>query len=112
MTSLINGLLRFAFDHDVGYVLTRDLQPTTPSMADCESRIIVINLDWHNPKELPLMIAHEIGHVLNDDSGVLYYATPASHSNIEDNADNAGLRILLPIYFKNFYSCENLEDIN
>lgn len=103
MDDLITWLLNFAWNRGIGYTLTRELSPTTPSCALPQSNQIIINLNWHKEKELPFQIAHEIGHCLNHDVGACYY-TSSSKSKVEHQANLAALRILL-------YYCD-LNDID
>ena len=75
MDNLIAWLLNFAWDHGIGYVLTRELSPATPSCVSPVENTIIINMNWRNQKELPFQIAHEIAHCLNHDVGICYYTT-------------------------------------
>lgn len=73
MDDVINYLLNFAMKNKIGFVWTSLLASYTSSAADCKNRKIVINGNWHNKKELPFIIAHEISHILNKDMGILYF---------------------------------------
>ena len=95
MDDAINYLLNFAMKQKIGFVWTNLLGPTVPSAADCEERKILINGNWHNQKELPFVIAHEIAHVLNKDMGVLYFTSSSSKSQIESNANAGAVKILV-----------------
>lgn len=95
MDEVIEYLLNFALSKGYGFILTDKLKPTTPSCANQQQNKIVINTNWTNKNELPFQIAHEIGHMLNGDEGVLYYSSYASHSKIETNADNKAIDLLL-----------------
>ena len=101
MDDAINYLLNFAMNHNIGFVWTDLLEPDTSSAADCKERKIVINGNWHNKKELPFVIAHEIAHVLNKDMGVLYFTSSNSKSQIESNANAGAIKILVDY-------CDNL----
>lgn len=95
MDTLITYLLNFAFDNGIGIKWVNTLGPYTPSAANNLTKTIVINGKWHNQKELPFQIAHEIGHILNNDEGVLYYSTSSSESKIESNANATAINILI-----------------
>jgi Zn-dependent peptidase ImmA (M78 family) len=95
MDDAINYLLNFAMKQKIGFVWTNLLAPDTPSAADCKEREIVINANWHNQKELPFVIAHEIAHVLNKDMGILYFTSSSSKSQIESNANAGAIKILV-----------------
>lgn len=112
MNSLTNDLLNYAFDHGITYILTRKLEPLTPSIADPLNNLVIINMNWCHPRELPRLISHEIGHVLNHDSGILYFASPTAHSKIEVAADVTGLKILLPMYYNKYFDTIDSHNIN
>ncbi|WP_461240787.1 ImmA/IrrE family metallo-endopeptidase [Paucilactobacillus sp. N302-9] len=95
MDSIITYLLNFAYDNRIGYVWEDRLSSDTPSAANNNTKTIVINAKWHNQKELPFQIAHEIGHILNNDEGVLYYSSSSSESKIESNANATAINILI-----------------
>lgn len=95
MDDVINYLLNFAMKNKIGFVWTDLLTPYTSSAADCKNREIVINGNWHNKKELPFMIAHEIAHILNKDMGILYFTSNSSKSHIESNANAGAINILV-----------------
>lgn len=64
MNNLIQWLINFSYDHGIGIEATRKLDPDTPSQSDVANRVIVINMNWYNPVEIPFIYAHEISHVL------------------------------------------------
>ncbi len=85
------------------------LSPFTPSACNPHTRRIAINMNWYNKGELPFQVAHEIGHVLNeDDACILYYSTDVSKSKIEHAANSTALDLLIPIYFRD---CD-FENVN
>lgn len=94
MKEVIEYLLNFAFSKGFGFILTDKLKPSTPSCANPKQNKIIINLNWHNQKELPFQVAHEIGHMLNGDEGILYYSSYSSHSKIERSADDKAIDLL------------------
>lgn len=91
-------LLQYAFDRNIGYTLTLQLNPFTPSLALPEDNRMIINLNWHNHNEIPFSLAHEIGHVVNGDVGRLYYAPGSFGQRFERQANLTALQIILPIY--------------
>lgn len=46
-------LLNYAWDKKIGYELTRELTPDSPSAAYPEEKLVIINMNWPNEKELP-----------------------------------------------------------
>ncbi|KAA9369464.1 MULTISPECIES: hypothetical protein [Lactobacillus] len=101
----INYLANYAIDHDIGVCLTSDLSPFIPSSSSVALRSVVINLNADN---VPLQFAHELGHVLNEDDGVLYFTTSTNGSSAESNATKTGIKLLLDYYFREV----PIEEIN
>lgn len=62
-------------------------------------RTVIMNRKWRNKKEIPFQIAHEMSHILNDDSGILYYTTSANMTKAEGGANAKALEILSTYYF-------------
>ncbi|WP_404411660.1 ImmA/IrrE family metallo-endopeptidase [Lactiplantibacillus xiangfangensis] len=91
-------LLQHAYDHDIGYTLTRKLDSRTPSFAQCEKRRMFINMNWYNHDEIPFSIAHEMGHIENGDVGELYYSPGSFKSKYERAANLKALEMIFPIY--------------
>ena len=94
MDEVIEYLLNFALKHGFSFVLTDKLKSSTPSCADPSHNKIIINTNWQNKNELPFQIAHEIGHMINNDKGILYYTSFASHSKIEHSANVKAIELL------------------
>lgn len=94
MKEVIEYLLNFAFSKGFGFILTDKLKPNTPSCANPKKNKIIINMNWHDKNELPFQIAHEIGHMLNGDEGILYYSSYSSRSKIERSADDKAIDLL------------------
>lgn len=95
---LFNQVLDYARRHGVGFILTKELQPDTPSASDPAKSLVVINMCWRDQNQLPYVAAHEIGHCLDgDDSSILYFTTTANHSKYEYHANKKAFEILLPL---------------
>lgn len=107
MNEYLKAVLNWGFEQGVGYQLCYRLSPVTPSGSNPKSKTVVINMNWHDPAQLPYQAAHEIGHVLNQDSGSLYMFTP-SKVRYEGEANKRAIDILVPIYFEDVYP----EDAN
>ena len=100
MNELMEWLANYAFEHGIGYILTNQLAPDTPSSSDGAHRLVIINMNWKFPKESPFSFAHEIGHVLNGDQGKNYFNANSLDLKTEYQANLTGIKIL-----KDF--CEN-----
>ena len=68
VSDLIKWLYSYAFDHKIG-VLQITTAKEYSSLADKNKRTIVINNNWKNKKELPFIIGHEIGHIMEGNPG-------------------------------------------
>lgn len=66
-------------------------------MCDPESKSILLNSIWHNPREMAFQCAHELSHLLNDDEAPAYYATISTGS--EGSANHSAVDLLVPMYF-------------
>lgn len=91
---LMTYLLNYAMAHDIGYDLVPCGKDFT-SKALPESRRIIINTDWANQDEIPFITAHEIGHIMNGDTGVRYYDSGTINSKSEYHANIYGIKLLL-----------------
>ena len=104
LSDMLSGLLDFAWDHNIGIVLSRDLDPYTPSSANPQNRMILINMNWHNQKSIPFQVAHEMAHVLNGDPGVLYFNNDETNKSqnyrykFEYIANVGAINIIIPAY--------------
>ncbi|NVO88908.1 ImmA/IrrE family metallo-endopeptidase [Lactobacillus rhamnosus] len=94
----LNEVLKYAVNHDVKYTLAYLLSPITPSTSNPKNRRIVINMNFHDQGQLAYQAAHEVRHVINEDSGRLYLFS-ASKNSIEGAANKGAIDILVPIYF-------------
>ncbi|WP_251547917.1 ImmA/IrrE family metallo-endopeptidase [Limosilactobacillus caecicola] len=100
MNDLMEWLTNYAFDHDVGVILTRKLARDTPSISDGDHRLVIINMNWLHPHEVPFSFAHEIGHVLNGDKGIHEYSASSVGVKEEYQANLTGIKLLVD-YTKN-----------
>ena len=58
-----------------------------------------MNVNWHNQREIPFQLAHEITHIQNGDDECItfYHATFSSKEMIEREANIGAIKLLLPI---------------
>ncbi|KRM98570.1 hypothetical protein FC24_GL001164 [Loigolactobacillus rennini DSM 20253] len=108
LPEIITYLLNLALANHINIEATRALSSETPSLVIADQHKIIINLNWHNQKELPFQIAHEISHLLNHDDGVLYYTAFSFKSKIEAAANSTAIELLAEYYCDNFI----VNDIN
>ena len=107
MNIYIKRLMQYAWDHGISCILTDKLDAYTPSSAKPENNIVLINLKWHNPSEIAFQMAHELGHVINHDEGILYFSSFSNKSKYERMANLEALKILI---MENFGIPKRLED--
>lgn len=94
MNEVIRWLVNFAYDHKIGVTLDNlHFDQEVPSCMFGNS--IIINMNWENQDELPFITAHEIGHVLNEDQGPLYYCSASAHNKIEAAANEKAIDLML-----------------
>lgn len=67
MNDLIWYLFNFALDHNISYELQK-LPPYFESRALPQENFIIINTNWHRTNEIPFIVGHEIGHIMNHDN--------------------------------------------
>lgn len=92
VNDLIQYLFNFAFDHNIG-VLLLSTSKEYNSLADKTKKTIIINTNWKNQNEIPFIIGHEIGHLM-DGEPCLSYFCGTSLSSKERTADLFSLNII------------------
>lgn len=105
-------------DHNLGVILSRLDDRHFRSRYLPQKKLIIVNTNWWNPPEVPFMAAHELGHCINGDTGVMYYAHDydwqehdAFNRNDdafkEDQADLYGLNLIWDYASSQVYTCED-----
>ena len=92
----VTRLLNYAYEHNVGFALTGDVEPDQPSAAYPSRRFIIVNTQWRDHQQLPYTIAHEIGHVINGDPDVAYFHP--SRNSMEGEANRFAVRLLHSLF--------------
>lgn len=107
INDIMASLMNTAMDRGYGVIVENKFSKQTPSAVNPQTKIIVVNGNWHDQDQLPFQLAHEIGHLINkDDSNCLYFS-PSKHG-IEGRANRQAIKLLLP-----YYTDERpLEDFN
>ena len=92
MEDLVKYLLKYAFDHGISCALIRREQ-SYQSVALPDKKLIVINQNSKNKFELPFIIGHEIGHIMNGNvNGAFYCGKPVNSE--ERKADLYSLNLI------------------
>ena len=69
--------------------------PDFPSISFHKANKMYINLNWKNQWEIPFIIGHEMGHLVNGDIGTWEYQSgPSSKGSKEHNADIFSLKMI------------------
>lgn len=88
-------LLNYALDHHIGFELLNKVDSFWPSVAIPERNVMFINTSWYKQEELPMVVAHEIGHMLNGDSCYMYDHSNTGKISSEGAANKVAIDLLL-----------------
>ena len=103
---LMQFLIDYAWDHHIGL----ELGPYRPTFKPCaipEKRLVIVNTNWKDKNEVPFAFAHELGHIMNGDTGIRYYDSATIQCKSEYQANVFGVKLLL-----NFCSQHDLAFTN
>ncbi|MCI6883353.1 MAG: ImmA/IrrE family metallo-endopeptidase [Lactobacillus johnsonii] len=93
--NLINWLMNYCFDHDIGACLTNELPDEIGGKSYViPADLVVVNNNWHNELEIPFIFAHEIGHI---QTGIpcSYHASISNIDKGESDANLGAIKLLL-----------------
>ena len=99
MEDALDYLTDYASKHHIR-IMWASLSPITPPGSNFEYRSVVMNSNWHNPKEFIFQLAHEISHVIHGDKGDVYYyhACFTGKESVEYKANVGAVKLLIPFY--------------
>lgn len=66
MNEVITWLMNYCMDHDIGIIHKKNLPETAPSDSWHNPKLIIFNANYYKVNERPFMLAHEIGHVVEE----------------------------------------------
>lgn len=95
MNNVMSYLINYGFDRGISTTLTHKLPSDFPSSSSSKKQKVLINMNWDNQPEIPFILAHELGHLLNGDKGVNYYNSATIHNKTEFAANKTAIRLLL-----------------
>jgi len=95
MSDVLTYLLNYALDHNIGFTMLNDIDNDWPSLAVPERNMMFINANWYKHEELPMIVAHEIGHMLNGQSCYMYDKSSVGKINAESDANKKAIELLL-----------------
>lgn len=117
MNDLLNYICGLIWKHHLGVELCHLKDKHFRSRYLPSEKLIIINTNWWNRSEIPFMAAHELGHYINGDKGVMYYDHNYSyqeHDAInrnddvfkESQADLYSLNLIWDYAASQGYTCE------
>lgn len=92
--NLVQWLMNWAFDHGISVTMTSEIKKDLPHCASAAKKAVVINMNYGNSGEIPFALAHEIGHIVDDDSGIRYYDSATLHDKAEYRANVFGIQLI------------------
>ncbi|WCG34785.1 ImmA/IrrE family metallo-endopeptidase [Companilactobacillus farciminis] len=95
MSDVTTYLLNYALDHHIGFELLNGIDSDWPSLAIPERNMMFINTNWYKQEELPMVVAHEIGHMIDGDSCYLYDQSTISRLKSENSANLIAINLLM-----------------
>lgn len=95
MSDVTTYLLNYALDHHIGFELLNEVDSFWPSLAIPERNMMFINTNWYKQEELTMVVAHEIGHMIDGDSCYLYDQSTISRLKSENSANLIAINLLM-----------------
>lgn len=92
--NLVQWLMNWAFDHGISVTMTSEIRKDLPHCASAAKKAVVINMNYGNKEEIPFALAHEIGHVVDNDPGIRYYSSATLHDKAEYRANYFGIQLI------------------
>lgn len=109
MNEVITWLMNYCMDHDIGIIYKKNLPQTAPSDSWHNPKLIIFNANFYKKSERPFMLAHEIGHVV-EEVPEYYKLAYLGIEKGEFSANRFAINLLAlycldnDIYFDNYYS--------
>lgn len=95
MHHIMEYLFDIAINNGIAIVKVDELAPETPSISLKKRRAVVLNMNWYNSNEIPFILAHEMAHMLNNDSFVLYTSSAISKIEMEGATNRYAISMLI-----------------
>ncbi|WP_413627126.1 ImmA/IrrE family metallo-endopeptidase [Fructilactobacillus vespulae] len=112
MRTIINDLLDYGKKHNFEIKLINTLDSDTPSIASTFHQAIVINMNWHNQRQIPFIICHEISHLLMCNNHDAQNMRLRGRFNFEYQANCNSIKMLIPYYLELIDEKENINYLN
>lgn len=99
MDDLLDYLFRYAKSH--GYKYSIELLSSDYTCGALPNyNAIIINEQYQHKNWLPFAVGHEIGHLVNKDTGVCYFDNFRINADSEYNANLISLKLIMDYYMK------------
>lgn len=95
MNDVMTYLINLGFDRGISTTLTDQLPSRFPSSSSLRKQKVLINMNWKNKTEIPFILAHELAHLINKDSGINYYKSVTIHNKTEFEANKTAIDLLV-----------------
>ena len=109
MNKVITWLMNYCMKHGIGVIYQKKLPETAPSDSWHNPKLIIFNANYYKVNERPFMMAHEIGHVV-EEVPEFYKLAHLGIEKGEFSANRFAINLLAlycldnDIYFDNYYS--------
>ncbi|WP_125764494.1 ImmA/IrrE family metallo-endopeptidase [Companilactobacillus hulinensis] len=92
-------LMNLAYDNKTTVIIEDKFSEYTPAAVNTNTKIIVLNSKWYRPNQIPFQLAHELGHILNNDGAKACLYFSPSKFGIEGHANKTAIHLLVPLFF-------------
>lgn len=103
MENILTDLINYAlWKQHISVIMSGEASFGAPSVAFPDTRTIIINTNIQNKNQLPLQVAHEIGHLVNGDKKqkALYFNPTSIDYPVELAANRFAVKMLIPYYLE------------
>jgi len=107
MSNVVTYLLNYALDHGIGFTLLNDYSSEWPSLSVPEENMMSLNMKWKNRNEISMIIAHEIGNMLDSDICYLYDQSNIIRIRSENSANFNAIDLLIKYCKENNIEFDN-----
>lgn len=112
MNSVIKSLMNYALENGITCFAESRIPSDFPCFFTIKGNVkkIMINLNWHNQRQLPYIVAHEISHALTcDETDFCLYQKDMWKLKYEFKANSGAVKLLIPFYKDEL---DELEQVN
>lgn len=100
MNEVITWLMNYCMKHGIGVIYQTSLPENAPSDSWHNPKLIIFNANYYKKDEHPFMLAHEIGHVV-EEVPEFYHLAYLGKEKGEFSANRFAINLLALYCFKN-----------